>query len=75
VISIAFIGAGGIARRHVEAIGALDDARIVAIADALAAQYGATAYSSTEAFLQNVDLVYILTPPSTHRELAVKASV
>jgi myo-inositol 2-dehydrogenase/D-chiro-inositol 1-dehydrogenase len=39
----------------------------------LAAQCGAKAYDSLGACLPGVDVVYILTPPSTHRALAIEA--
>jgi predicted dehydrogenase len=80
MVRIALVGAGGIANRHVEAISGIDDARIVAVTDIvkekaahLANLCDATAYGSMEECLSEVDMVYILTPPSSHRELAIKA--
>ena len=80
MVKIAIVGAGGIANRHVEAIKPIDDASIVAVVDVikekavhLASLCDATAYESMEECLPEVDMVYILTPPSFHRELAVKA--
>lgn len=77
---IAIVGAGGIANRHTEAISAIDDASIVAVVDVikekavnLASLCDATAYDSMEDCLSEVDIVYVLTPPSFHRELAIKA--
>jgi myo-inositol 2-dehydrogenase/D-chiro-inositol 1-dehydrogenase len=80
MVKIALVGAGYVADRHVEALQSLDDARIVAIvdvvkerADRLAATCGAQAYEALEMCLDRVDIVYILTPPTTHRELAFLA--
>ena len=80
MVNIALIGAGGIAGRHAEALAAIEKARIVAIVDVvqdkaerLAAACGATAYPSVEACLSRVDVAYVLTPPSTHCELVLKA--
>jgi myo-inositol 2-dehydrogenase/D-chiro-inositol 1-dehydrogenase len=74
------IGAGGIARRHAEALAAVEDTHITAVVDLiqgkaqeLAATCGADAYETAEACLPHADVAYILTPPSTHRELAVQA--
>lgn len=80
MVKIALVGAGGIAKRHAEAIGAIDGANIVAVVDVirdkavnLAASCGATAYEKMEDCLPEVDVVYVLTPPSLHRELVVRA--
>ena len=80
MVNIALVGAGYVADRHVEALRALDDAHVVAIVDVvkekaeqLAATCGATAYKTLGACLDQVDMVYILTPPTTHRELALQA--
>ncbi len=80
MVKIALVGAGGIANRHVEAISAIDDASIVAVVDIirekavhLAGLCNATAYENMEECLSGVDMVYVLTPPSFHRELAIKA--
>lgn len=79
-IRIAILGAGGIARKHVEALGQVPHARVVAVADvmpdraaALAATCGAAAYTDPGHAVDRADLVYVLTPPSTHCELAVMA--
>ena len=80
MVKIALVGAGGIANRHAEAINAIDDANIVAVVDVIkekavrmAGICNATAYENMEECLFEVDMVYILTPPSFHRELAIKA--
>jgi predicted dehydrogenase len=79
-INIAIVGAGGIAKRHVEGLRTIDSARIRAVVDVvpekaeqMAATCGATVYRDLGACLHEVDLVYVLTPPSFHRELAVEA--
>ncbi len=80
MLRIAIIGAGGIAAKHVEALRTIPTARIVAVNDvnqeraqAVAAACGAKAYPDARAAVEKADLVYVLTPPSTHRELAVAA--
>jgi predicted dehydrogenase len=79
-INIAIVGAGGIAKRHVEGLSAIESARIKAVVDIvpekaeqLAALCGATAYGDLDGCLRQVDVVYVLTPPSFHRELAIEA--
>ena len=80
MVRIAIVGAGGIANQHVEAIKAINDASIVAVvdvikekADHLATSCDATVYENMEECLPKVDVAYILTPPSFHKELAIKA--
>ncbi|MFC1716084.1 Gfo/Idh/MocA family protein [Candidatus Poribacteria bacterium] len=80
MVKIAIVGAGGIADRHMEAISTIDEANIVAVVDVikekavhLAGLCNATAYENMEECLPEVDMVYVLTPPSFHRELAIKA--
>ncbi|MGC9349548.1 MAG: Gfo/Idh/MocA family protein [Anaerolineae bacterium] len=80
MIRIAFAGAGGIAQRHAEAIASLEGAKLTAVVDIakekatdLASRYDAEAYDTLEACLPHADLVYVLTPPSTHRELTLEA--
>jgi len=80
MINVAIVGAGGIARRHVEALGKLANVRIVAVMDivperahSMATAVGATAYSSIDDCLERADVVYVLTPPSTHRALCLRA--
>lgn len=80
MVDIAIIGAGGIARTHVNALSRVDSARIVAVYDlyeekarALAASCGAMACTSPQDCIARADMVYVLTPPSRHREYAVAA--
>ncbi len=79
-VRIGIVGAGGIAQRHVEGIVALQTAAITAVVDVrperaaqLAQKAGAAAYRTLDDCLDQVDLVYVLTPPSLHRSLAVAA--
>lgn len=83
MINVALIGAGGIARRHTEALRGLEGVRVVAVVDvdrdraeALAAACGAQAYTDLGACLGDTSplhAAYVLTPPTTHRELALQA--
>jgi predicted dehydrogenase len=72
---IGFIGAGGIASRHIGNLLTLGDVRVVAVSDPLAdraesmaARIGATAYVDHRAMLDReaLDAVYICTPPFAH---------
>jgi predicted dehydrogenase len=72
---IGFIGAGGIARRHVGTLRTVSDVEIVGIADpdadrarALAAEVGARAYVSHVDMLDReaLDAAYICVPPFAH---------
>lgn len=76
------VGCGVIASTHAEAIASLPDAQLVAVADivpecaqGLANRYGATAYTSTQAMLEDetLDVVNICTPSGLHREHACQA--
>lgn len=80
MVNIAIVGAGGIAGKHVDCLQRIPNARIVGVidikrerAEAMAAANNAMVYDNLEDCLREVDLVYILTPPSFHRTLAVKA--
>jgi predicted dehydrogenase len=72
---IGFIGAGGIAGRHIGNLSAFDDVRIVAVADPAAdrageaaARCGARAYSDHRAMLdaERLDACYVCVPPFAH---------
>jgi predicted dehydrogenase len=80
VLKTAIIGAGGISHSHVDAIGQMGNMTVTGVFDldsgkaqAVAAKAGAEAYDRYEELLPLVDTVHILTPPSTHREYAIKA--
>src|SRR5215207_7063996 len=74
---VGFVGAGGIARRHIENLLGFSDVRIVAICDpmgeraeAAAARAGAKGYGDHCAMLdrEELDAIYICTPPFAHGE-------
>jgi predicted dehydrogenase len=74
-IRIGFIGAGGIAGRHIGNLLGFDDVRIIAVSDpvrdraeAAAARADAKAYNDYRAMLDNeeLDAVYVCTPPFAH---------
>jgi len=74
---IGFIGAGGIAQRHLGVLEQFDDVDLVGFADpdfdravTAAARFGARAFDDHRALLDGVDLdaVYICVPPFAHGE-------
>jgi len=80
MVRIAIVGAGGISLRHVAALQKISDAHIVGVIDIsmekaqqLAGICGAKVFDRLSDCLDLVDVVYILTPPSSHREIAVEA--
>jgi len=80
MVNVAIVGAGVIAKKHSEALSTVPSAKILAVVDvieerakALAEAHGARAYTRLGDCLSDVDLVYVLTPPSTHRDLALEA--
>ena len=80
MINIVMVGAGGIARTHGSSLMHIPSANIVGVVDpnkeraeTLASTVGAPVCESLEDCVDRADVVYILTPPSTHRELALKA--
>ena len=80
MVNIVMVGAGGIARTHSNSLMRIASANIVGVVDpnreraeTLASRVGASAYEYLEDCADRADVVYILTPPSTHRELALKA--
>ena len=69
------IGAGGIAHAHSNNLAELEKVSITAVADIdqqkaidLAAQWGARAVTDYREFLDEVDAVYVCTPPTIHRQ-------
>jgi myo-inositol 2-dehydrogenase/D-chiro-inositol 1-dehydrogenase len=80
-IKIGIIGAGGIARTHVAALRELEQVRISGIHDVqadrareLAEECGANAYTDLDDLIASSDAVYILTPPSTRRSIALRVA-
>lgn len=75
VTNVGFIGAGGIAGRHLDVLRRMSDVRIAAItdidparADAMAAEYAAQAFDSPTAMLAagGLDALFICVPPFVH---------
>ena len=80
MIRAALVGAGGIAQKHAFGLNTLENVKITAVIDVnrnsaekMAHQYGAKAFDKLEDCLHLVDAVWIFTPPSFHREIAVTA--
>lgn len=77
---VGMIGAGGIARVHVGHLLSIDGVDVIGVADiaadraeALAAECGATAVTDYRALLDDVDAVYVCSPPTLHREQVTAA--
>ena len=80
MVRIAFVGAGGIARTHARCLQDNPEGKIVGVidrnsdaAERLAARHDARVFDNLEDCLGEVDTVYVLTPPSFHREYSVQA--
>ncbi len=80
MVNIVIVGAGGISRTHSSSLMRIATANIVGVVDpneeraqTLASAVGASVYKNLEDCVDRADVVYILTPPSTHRELALTA--
>jgi predicted dehydrogenase len=74
-VRIAVFGAGSVGARHVSVLSGFDDARVVAVADPvaavadrLAADCGAASYADPNLLLdaERVDAVYVCVPPYAH---------
>ena len=73
-LRIGFIGAGGIARRHLDVLAGFNDVAVTAVADPVleraqdAAPSGARAYAEAEAMLEAeaLDALWICVPPFAH---------
>ena len=83
VLSVGVIGAGGIARSHMNAIKANDNIQLVAVMDvdpdragAAAKDFGASTYTDLEPLLANprVEAVHVCTPHSLHADQVVAAA-
>lgn len=83
VLSVGVIGAGGIARSHMNAIEANDNIRVVAVMDvdpdragAAAEDHGASVYTDLEPLLADarVEAVHVCTPHSLHADQVVAAA-
>lgn len=74
VLRVGMIGAGGIARTHAANLRQIDGVEIAAVmdplqerAETLAAEYGARAFADLEPLLDDVDAVFVCSPPTFHR--------
>ncbi len=81
VLRVGIIGAGSIARTHAAALAAIEAVRLTAVADPelerageLAAAYGARAVPEQADLLDDVDAVWLCTPPFLHAAQAVAAA-
>lgn len=77
-ISIGIIGLGGVAQAHLQAYELLDNIKIVSVCDVrkevvkeISQRIGAKPYTDYHELLAsgNIELVIVLTPASTHREI------
>jgi len=80
MVNVLIVGAGGISERHITSISKLPNAKIIGITDlnrenaeARAKICNAPVFDKMEDCLDQADMVFILTPPSTHKDLAIKA--
>jgi predicted dehydrogenase len=82
-LSVGVIGAGGIARSHMNAIKVNDNIQMVAVIDvdadragAAAEEFGANAYTDIEPLLANpqVEAVHVCTPHALHADQVVAAA-
>ena len=80
MVRLAIVGAGGVSHRHVDVLNKMSNVRIEGVIDVdkssasiVAAKCGAIVYDKLGDCLDKVDAVYVLTPPSSHREISVEA--
>jgi len=80
MLKTAIIGAGGIARKHAEALLKIPDVQVVGVIDpnadnanTIAAMCNAKVVSNIEELLSELDMIHLLTPPSRRIEYAKPA--
>jgi predicted dehydrogenase len=80
-LRIGMVGAGGIARQHLEALRGVEGVRVVAVVDpvleraqALAEPLGAAAAIDHRAAIERSDALWVCTPPSTRRQVVLDAA-
>lgn len=80
MLKVAIVGTGGIARMHGVSIDENLDLELVASIDIdrnkrekFAARWGGNAYATLSECMDEVDVVYVLTPPGLRRKYAVEA--
>lgn len=73
MLNVGIIGCGGIGRLHANAYSKIDGVNIAALidanterAEALSKEFGGTVYKSIDDVPEKLDLVSVVTPPSTH---------
>ncbi len=75
-LKVGLIGAGGISRVHADAwraLGVTGYVTSLAGADEIAAEYGFDVVADVDSLIELVDIVDIVTPSSTHADLALRA--
>jgi predicted dehydrogenase len=79
MVNVLIVGAGSIARVHAGSFKEIPDAKVIGVADVrlenarkIAEISGGKAYENFADGLDEADLVYILTPPSIRKEIALK---
>lgn len=82
-VKVGFVGAGGIATAHLNALQAVDDVQITAVADidreraeSAAARFVAKAYSDHHDMLraEKLDALYVCVPPYAHDDQEIMAA-
>jgi predicted dehydrogenase len=76
MVRLGIVGAGGIAGRHIASLEQIADTQVTAVldTDTERARNVARSCASLDELLDLVDMVYILTPPSTHAQIACAAA-
>ena len=83
VLSVGVVGAGGIARSHMNAMGSCDTIRLAAVmdlypepAESAAKEFGGKAYADLDSMLADpeVEAVHVCTPHNQHGEQVVAAA-
>jgi predicted dehydrogenase len=82
MLHIGFIGTGGVAERHAEALCEMPEVKLVAAwsrsaapREAFATRYGATARATLRELLDDpaIDAVFVLSKADTHVDYAIEA--
>lgn len=82
-VRIGFVGVGGIAQAHLDALSKIEGVQLVAFCDldasraeAAAARFGGRAYTDYEALLreQSLDALYVCVPPHAHEGAEERAA-
>jgi len=81
MIKIGMVGAGDIAKTHIDNLSKIPDVRIGGVFDvvqekseSMASRLGAIAYNELESMLKNVDAIYVCTQPQFHRDIIIRAT-